>query len=453
MKTLIAHARRILPYTVAPLVAHSRWILGYDGIPQMARPTFRYDLISNLFASIALGVIFPSLAAQFARRGLQASTWLVGFIYVLMPMGNFLNTFLAQRLSRARRVPLIVRVRIVMGLFVGAIAFLPSNPGAGWWFVGLLLVPSVLFAITLNVQNSVRHSNYPAAVRGTIFGRITIMRMGGMAASALLAGYALDRYQWGHRLVYTIAACALLLAAWFYSRIRIRRERTMLRNGARTRINLLDGFRLLVKDRAYGQFMGWQMVFGFMNLMSGPVLVLVMTDYLKVDYQTGTTALMVVPLGVAVFGGLLAGRLFDHLKVTHFRSVGATFWGASKIVVFLGAITGSWALVLLGFGLQGLGQAMGSIAFNIGHTQFASVDRSQEYMGIHLTLQGIRGMVAPMLTAALLTQFGGSGLMILPVAGCVMLVTAVGFFFTRPPETPGAAAAAEDAFRRARDGL
>lgn len=434
------------------LTAHARWILGYDGIPQMARPTFRHDLLSNLFASMAGGAIFPSLTAQFARRGLHASTWLIGLIFVLMPLGNFLSTFFAQHLTRTRRVPLMVMVRIGMAVFVGAIAFLPARQIAAGSFIALLLVPSVLVAIVLNVQNSVRHSNYPAAVRGRIFGRITIVRLGGLAASALLGGYALDELRWGHRLVYALSACALLLSAWFYSKIRVRRERAMLRNGAKTRVNLLDGFRLLVEDRSYGQFMMWQMIFGFMNIMTGPVLALVMTDYLDVTYRQGITALVVVPLGVAVFTAPLAGRLFDHLRITRFRGIGAAFWAVSRIVVFLAVLNRSWTLVLLGFGLQGLGQAMGSIAFNIGHTHFAPVDRSQEYMGINLTLQGVRGLIAPMLTAALLVR-PGAGLKILPVAGCVMFVAAVGFFFTRPPETPRAVAAAEDAFRRERDAL
>ena len=33
-----------------------RWLLGYADMPLMARPTFRYELISSIFAAIGSGV-------------------------------------------------------------------------------------------------------------------------------------------------------------------------------------------------------------------------------------------------------------------------------------------------------------------------------------------------------------------------------------------------------------
>lgn len=226
----------------------------------------------------------------------------------------------------------------------------------------------------------------------------------------------------------------------------------MLQGNLTRRRGILSGFRLLIEDRAYGRFMMWQMIFGFANIMTRPVLALVMTDYLDVSYRKGIGALVVTPFAVAVFTAGLAGKLFDHLRITHFRGISSALWAASRIIVFLGVLIGSWPLVMIGCVLQGLGQAMGSIAFNIGHTHFTSVDRSQEYMGIHLTLQGIRGLLGPMLTGALLT-LPDAGLYILPVAGCVMFAAAIGFIRMHPPDIICAPSPAEEAFRQERETL
>ncbi len=419
------------------LMGHVRWVLGYEGIPRMARPTFRYDFLSNLFAAFGAGAMLYSLTGQFARRGLNASFWIVALLSSLMPLGNFFGTFFAQHLARARRVPLVVGARLAMGVFLGCVALLPASEIAAGSFVALLVTPCLLAALVFNVQNSVRHSNYPPDMRGRIFSRLTIVYMGAAAVSAKLGGYALDHLEWGHRLIYVGAACMMFLSARFYGRIRVRRERALLRNGLARPFRLLGGFRVLIDDRRYGLFMMWQMVSGAGLYMIWPVFALIMTDYLKVPYGKGLNALTIVPLIVAMCTGLIAGKLFDHVRITRFRGCCAILWTCSRVIIFLAVLSGSWPLVLVGFAVQGLGWSMGNMAFNLAHTHFTSPDRSEEYMGIHLTLMGIRGLIMPMLGVALL-KYSDVGLGVLLIAAGMHLAAAVGFFLTPSPRVPQA---------------
>ncbi len=80
---------------------------------------------------------------------------------------------------------------------------------------------------------------------------------------------------------------------------------------------------------------------------------------------------------------------------------------------------------------------MGNMAFNLAHTHFTSPDRSEEYMGIHLTLMGIRGLIMPMLGVALL-KLPAVGLRVLLIAAGMHLAAAVGFFLTPSPRVPQA---------------
>ena len=409
-----------------------RWVLGYEGIPRMARPTFRYDLLSNLFAALGWGALLSSLTGQFARRGLGASAWIVAVLVALMGLGNLTSTFLAQHMARHRRVPLVVIARLGMALFLASVAVLPANEVAAESFVALLAPAYVLAAIVLNVQASVRHSNYPEEVRGRIFGRLSIVRLGGMAASAMLGGYAMDHLVWGHRLVYILAAAVMVLSAWFYSKLRVRRERAMLRDSHARRPRPLDGFRLLAKDRRYGRFMLWQMISGAGNLMGRPMMILVMTDYLGVGYGKGISAMTLTPFLVAACTAPLAGKLLDHVRITHYRGFGAAAWAFGRTIVFLAVLKGSWAGVLAGFAVQGLGWSTGNIAYNIGHMHFTTPNRSQDYMGIHLTLQGIRNLLAPFLGVALF-KLPGVGINALLIVAALQFLAAVGFFFTPPP--------------------
>jgi len=406
--------------------------MGYDGIPMMSRPTFRYDLLSNFFAAIGTGTIMPVLAGQFARTGLHASEWLIAILVSLMFAGNSCATFFAQHLARWRQVPLVVGARIGMAAFVVCLALLPADARAAEAFVALLATPWVLIAIILTVQASVRHSNYPTELRGRIFNRLAMVTMASMALSAKLGGYALDHLAWGHRLIYALAAVALLLSARFYSKVRIRRERAMLRNGNDKPASAWDGLRLLRQDRTFGLYMMWQMIFGAANLMTMPVILLIMRDYLKVSYSQGIDALSLTPVFVAICMAPLAGRLFDHVRVTRFRGLASTWWALCRVMLFFAVINKCWPLVLGAFAVEGLGRSMGTIAFNLGHMNFTSPDRGHVYMGINLTLAGARGLLAPLVGVALL-NVPWIGLRVLLIAAAIQFVAAAGFALMRAP--------------------
>ena len=61
------------------------------------------------------------------------------------------------------------------------------------------------------------------------------------------------------------------------------------------------------------------------------------------------------------------------------------------------SIAGLW----VGAAIRGIGFGGGVLAWNLGHQDYAPVEQSARYMGLHVTLTGIRGLLAPAFGMAL----------------------------------------------------
>ncbi|NRA58793.1 MAG: hypothetical protein HRU13_11830, partial [Phycisphaerales bacterium] len=51
----------------------------------------------------------------------------------------------------------------------------------------------------------------------------------------------------------------------------------------------------------------------------------------------------------------------------------------------------------------------GVLAWNLGHLDFAPTGRESQYMGVHVTLTGVRGALAPMIGVSVYTIASSSG--------------------------------------------
>jgi len=158
----------------------------------------------------------------------------------------------------------------------------------------------------------------------------------------------------------------------------------------------------------------------------------VLTDHMGVDYSRGTTASALLPMAICIAAAPLAGRLFDAISITRFRALGAFLWACGRLIIFAAAMANSWAWVLVGFAVRAGGRATGGLAYSIAHTRFSPPGRGQLYMGVHMTLQGVRGLILPFV-GVWLYQMPGVGLTLLPIAAGIQLAAAAGFFVMRGP--------------------
>lgn len=429
-----------------------RWLLGYEGVPLLARPTFRYDFISSVLAALGSGPVVVELTQLFALKSLHGGAWVTAILLAEIAAGNLMGSFFSQLLHSRRRVPLAVMSRLITAGIMLLIALLPVGSMSLVPYVALLAVPAVLAGLIVNVQSGVWHANYPHSARGRIHSRLAIVRIVCVIVSLKLCSLALDNLPRASHLIYPIGAAFMLASALIYARIRVRGEDAMLRS-KRPSPSFMAGARLLVQDKAYGRYMIWQMITGSALGMTAPVIVNCIKEMWNVDFSYGVLLLFLVPAIAEITSNPLAGLLFDRMNLMRYRMLNSIMWGSNRLAWFAALLLSSFgaslncaqwlspAIAILAGLFGGLASASGSVIWNIGHTRFAPPAQSHLYMGIHVTLTGVRGLVMPLLGTLLYSVIG---VWVIALAGAVQMVMAVEFCLAQPTSMDALAQTASD---------
>jgi MFS family permease len=207
---------------------------------------------------------------------------------------------------------------------------------------------------------------------------------------------------------------------------------------------LRTNWRVLVDDGAYRTFMLWMFVFGLGNLMIGAPQAIFLEDKLGASYLQAILATTVVPLLVMPLAIPVWARLLDRVHVVRFRAIHGWSFVAAAGVMWLAASQEQLWLFYVAGACLGIGFAGGSIAWNIGHQDFSTPEQDALYMSVHVTLNGIRGAIAPFVAVGLYAWLDARGAAALTFATCfaVNVVGALGFVWQwRGMRAAGAAAA------------
>jgi hypothetical protein len=180
----------------------------------------------------------------------------------------------------------------------------------------------------------------------------------------------------------------------------VRREFVLLAEenaavGRREPFSLGMLFEILRKDPHFREYMFWMGIYGGGNLMLTSQLVVIFSEHLHLAPGLQIALLSVVPLGTLPIFVPFWARLFDEGHIVVYRSR----QGWSLVFAVVALTFGTWfhwlPLLWAGAVLLGLAYAGANLGWNLGHNDFASVGRAQHYMGVHVTLTGVRGAIGP----------------------------------------------------------
>jgi hypothetical protein len=181
--------------------------------------------------------------------------------------------------------------------------------------------------------------------------------------------------------------------------------------------------------------MFWMGLHGGGNLMLTSQLVVIFSEQLHLAASLQIAMLSVVPLGLVPLFVPFWARMFDQGHVIEYRARQSWVLVAAVAAITLGAWLYSNGLLWCGSVLLAIAYAGANLGWNLGHNDFASVGRAQHYMGVHVTLTGVRGAIAP--PAGILIYQGleawrpGAGMFSL-VLPCVLVTAgAMGFSHMR----------------------
>jgi MFS family permease len=302
---------------------------------------------------------------------------------------------LAERHHKAR---LAAAMQTLLVALVASIAFLPVGDAGEALLVAAVVAGRLLIAGLATVRSVVWTQNYPAGARARIASRLSFVSQLGMALAAAGAGLFLDRFEARFGWLYAGAAAIGLVGALAYVRVVVRGEETRdaLPIGAASRRAGWRGSRALLReDPLFARYLRWQFLLGVSNMMIEPAVVYAVSRELGAGYGTSIALTTTLPLGLGVLGLPLWAAWVDRVHIATFRARSGWLWVVSQALTGVGALAGSLAGIAVGRVLLGIARGGGSLAWQLGHNDFAHPERAGLYMGVHATLTGLRGFFAP----------------------------------------------------------
>jgi len=406
-----------------------------------ARELWPWTLLGFASGLVEGGTVAVLVKKGFA--GLVAPHW-VDFAVALVsgaPALANISSFAWANLAHGRaRVGVLAGLQGAFAVSVGLIALAPFAPSGLVLTIVMVIIARVLWAGILTVRAAVWSANYPRHVMARITGRIVTAGSLGVAAVALLAGWILDLHTAAARWLYLLAALCGLLAALRYRAVRVRREYRLLAaeagSGAASGAFSLSMLRqILREDPSFRSYMFWLSLYGSGNLMMNAQLVVLFTDRLHLASLTQILLLTVVPLMLTPVFLPLWARLFDRGHIIEYRSRQCWALVGAIAILTLAVMLRVPALLWPGAVLVGVSYAGANLGWNLGHNDFASLGRTQHYMGVHVTLTGVRGLIAPPVGMACYELLEwqragwGAAAMLLPLG--LVTIGAIGFLRMR----------------------
>lgn len=430
--------------------------------PFMLRRNYHYEMWSAMTYPLAAALAEGAFAAIVASKYFHASGMVIAVLTAAPMFGNIVALMWAE-LSRNRQ-----KVRFVNGLQLGVIAGIASvaltvlitDRTVGAWVFALLIILVRIFAAGIvTVRSTLWRYNYPHHLRGQIVARINMIATAVLALTTFLGSRWLDANPDAYVWLYLMAAILGLIGVWQFSHVRVRREKSMLKEArlvaarpeslAQTEeTNVLNylpavhrsflqtlnrAWTVLKEDRRFRQYQRWQMLAGFSFMMLQPPLVFLVSRELtdpRSDYTLATVVLQIIPLVTTILALPVWAPLFDRVMISRFRVIQGAFWLTAQTTVLMGAYFLSLPIIIVGQVLIGLSIAAGNLVWNLGHNEFASPEKSADYMAVHVMLTGLRGFIAPFMGVwvfEFLRPYGmGYGVFALSV--CMNLVAWLGYW-------------------------
>ncbi|MCH7793280.1 MAG: hypothetical protein IID31_13495, partial [Planctomycetes bacterium] len=400
-------------------------LLGARSLPFLSRRNYHYECIHLVPWGVLVGMVEGNIASIVVANTFNGSDFLIATASAT-PIGSLLFSLAWGMLCAGRpKLRLVTLFGSATALCTATVILTPQTAGGGVLFVIQIAAAQVFLSGVVTVRAALWRHNYPPDVRGRIIARLQAVRM--LTTVVVLIGVsALLDYDDGlYRYLYPAASLAGLVGLLILQRVHVRHERSELEGrpiaGApgsegemvraiRVGKALSPGHvigemvRLLRRDRRYTRYLVAHALMGVGVQIVMPVLVIVLSGAFQL-YWISVVLIEIIPK-LTMFGSLGRwGRWFDRIPVTRFR-VHTGIYAAGGVLFGMAAtwvITTDWLaptaalpLAVMLFAARsvahGLQRGGGSLAWNLGHLHFSRRHDAELYMGVHVSLTGLRGL-------------------------------------------------------------
>ncbi len=362
--------------------------------------------------ALALGALEGGLLGIIVKNQFSASIdpTILNFCVALVagaPAYANLSSFLFAAMATGRdKIVLLSRLMKLIALCL-VVMSIPFGGTAGLVvFCIFTVIGRMAWTGILTVRAAVWRANYQRRWRGQVAARLVQLSSLIIAGFSALVGYVLDWQGDSYRLAFPLAALAMFAAAHVYRGSPVRGHRKLIRSelaetqlgDSRTGLSMI--LHVLREDRDFRAYMSGMMVFGSGNLMVIPMLVIVLNEQFSMARLAQVLITSSIPLVLLCLCIRPWARLLDGNHIFAYRSIHSWFYVSSIAVFMLAAGLGQAWLLWPGSMLLGISNAGGHLGWNLGHNDFSNDAWASFYMAIHVTLTGLRGLIAPLVGVA-----------------------------------------------------
>ncbi len=393
---------------MSPITAFFR----VPGLDPAVQGSYRREQLTELTLPIALSLMEGGFVAVVAAKAFDVPPWVIAVISAAPMFGN-LSSFFWNRLATARpKVPMVTALQVLVLLCIAAIAVSPRSGAATWILLASVILGRILIAGILTVRSVTWSLNYERGLRATVTARLQALASLMVVVSTSIAGLVMDAHPENFRWLYAAGTLFGGLGVWAFRGVRVvgeKRHQVLERRGQRDPSNRNTFLAILRADPQYARYQWHQFVSGAASMMLEPPLVYLVTKQIGASYVASIGIVMLIPFLLNLTTMPLWARYLDRVHVAEFRARQNLLWVIGIVVMFWGAVTLSLGWLALGRIITGITNGGGSLAWQLGHNDFAPRDQLSAYMGIHVTLTGVRGAFAPFLGMALYLGWDASG--------------------------------------------
>ncbi len=435
-----------------------------QALPKLTRHTYRLEMLHMAMWGGVVAMLEGGIAAVIIAKTFHGSPFQISVVRATPVVTNMLSIGWGMLAVTRPKVPLLMVACGGAVVAMAGTALVPADLAwSGWLFALQLVLARIFLSGTATLRTAIWKANYPTAVRGRLAGRLQLQGSFSRLVSLYLSSWVLDldpaktnlwvprwlaewlhldmaRHLWrvpdllvywggpeAYRWLYPMLAIVGGVAIVLLKFIRVRGDklltRQMLNEGElgpiSPRARALEPYSLtavltpvepirrmieiLKRDKAFRIYQTAQMFSGAGNLLIDPILVVIFTQKLMMNYTQSTLMLDIVPIVLSLFTVTLWARLYDRWGLPKYRVINGGFWTIRMILTaaavvctqYLLDVPHGYALVVGIFVfaqvLNGIAQGGGGIAWNLGHLHFAKPEEAELYMGLHATLTGVRG--------------------------------------------------------------
>lgn len=363
---------------------------------RVGRYTYRAHVRAAFLEGLVQGVI--SLNEFVAKKTMGASDAVITALVMAQPISLFFSAYWSNFLvGRDKRATFLL-----FGVLGRLSLFVVLAVHSGVAFAAVIVFATLMAGAIIPAQNALFQANYDAGERGRAYGVATAAQAFATIGAAVAAGRLYDVVPEGYRFAYAAAAIFGFGSCWVYYRIRFRKRRggpalhTVPRPGLAREVGrslrspFAGSVTILRRDHLFRRYETAYMSYGLAFMMLQPVIPIFLVERLHVDYSQASNARGLIFYSMMFLFSPIFGRLLDRsdpVKISMFAFLLLSLFPVALM------LSGTVHAVYLAFMIYGVAMSAVNIAWTMGPIHFAGKSDSAAYMGAHVALVGVRGLI------------------------------------------------------------